>query len=118
MYQQLYDEIAQDSSVNAKAVERRGIERSIEMLEAAQASGPKSRAAIEALHFTSRLWSYFLEDLASDDNGLPPELRARLISVGIWVLKRAEAIRNGLQSDFHALIEINRSILAGLEKRA
>ncbi|MFN0192268.1 MAG: flagellar biosynthesis regulator FlaF [Aestuariivirga sp.] len=117
MYQQFYDEVAQDASVNLKAIERRGFERSIALLEGAQASGPGTKMAVEALHFTSRLWSYLLEDLASEENGLPPELRAKLISIGIWILERAEAIRKGIQNDFQALIDINRSILSGLEDR-
>lgn len=114
MYRQFYDEIAQDSSENAKAIERRGFERSISLLETAKLAGTGTVEAVEALHFTSRLWSYLMEDLASDQNALPPELRAKLISIGIWILKRAEEIRNGERRDFQSLIDINRSILVGL----
>ncbi len=117
MYKQFYDEIAEGAPSNARAAERQAFERSIALLEKAKAAGPKSREAVEALYFTNRLWSFLLDDLASPENNLPLALRGKLISIGIWIMKRADAIREGAQSDFQPLIDISHAVHAGLGSR-
>jgi flagellar biosynthesis regulator FlaF len=59
-------------------------------------------------------WTILLEDLADSGNGLPDSLKASLISIGIWMLKRTEEIRQGETEDFSALIEISENIRKGL----
>ena len=56
----------------------------------------------------------FLDDLTGAENGLPASLRARLISIGIWVIKEIERLRGGEASDLAPLIEINQIIRDGL----
>lgn len=114
MYQAGYAEVLSDASDVARSHERRAFDRAIELLGAAQERGPRSREAIEALVFVTRLWSMMLEDLASPENGLPAELRAGLISIGIWVLKEADRIRREESDNFAGLVEICGRIRAGL----
>ncbi len=45
---------------------------------------------------------------------LPKELKAAIISVGIFVLKEIERIRQGESNDYATLIEITQSIRDGL----
>lgn len=118
MYQQHYDEVAEESSEKIRANERRALRHSISLLTKAKLSGPGSRDTIEAIFFLSRLWGVLLEDLASDDNALPGELRAKLISIGIWVLRHAEGIRRGSETDVQPLIDVSESIYAGLKVRS
>lgn len=115
MYQRFYDEIAQDTSQKIKQDEMRALRHSINLLQKAKQSGPGSRDSVEAIFFLSRLWGVFLEDLASPANGLPGELRAQIISIGIWMLRHAEQIRQGTKSDFQPLIDISENIYAGLK---
>jgi flagellar biosynthesis activator protein FlaF len=115
MYQQLYDEIAQDTSSQIRKNEVRAFSHSIDLLKKAKVAGNSSRESVEALFFLNRLWACLLEDLSSAGNGLPAELRGKLISIGIWVLKRAEAIRQGEHNDFQSLIDISQHIYAGLQ---
>ena len=115
MYQQLYDEIAQDTSGQIRENEVRAFSHSINLLKKAKVAGNKSKEAVEALFFLNRLWTCLLEDLSSSGNGLPVELRGKLISIGIWMLKRAESIRQGDHSDFQPLIDISQNIYAGLK---
>jgi flagellar biosynthesis activator protein FlaF len=61
-----------------------------------------------------RLWSVFLDDLNSPENGLPDALRAGIISIGIWVNKEIDRIRSGATHDLSPLIEINQIIRDGL----
>jgi flagellar biosynthesis activator protein FlaF len=117
MYQQFYDEIAQDTSSTARAAESQAFGHSISLLEKAKIAGPTSRQAVEALYFLNRFWNIMLEDLASPENGLPKPLRAKLLSIGIWMIKQSAAIREGRSKDFQGLIDVSRSIKAGLEAR-
>lgn len=114
MYQLNYADIQEDAIVDAKTRERQLIERSINLLATARDSEPNSISVVEATHFTRRLWTALLNDLGQSDNMLPNELRASLISIGIWVLKENEKIRQGESSDFDGIIEISNTILEGI----
>jgi flagellar biosynthesis activator protein FlaF len=114
MYQFSYAEIVEDSPQDMRMRERDALGRCLAMLEEARQAGPKSRQAESALGKLRRLWSIFIEDLSSDANDLPADLRAQLISIGIWVLKEIERLRLGTQDSFDDLIEINGIIRDGL----
>ena len=86
MYQFSYADIQTDSVADAKDRERQLLTRSIDLLSAAHTTGTESLQAIEAIHFLNRVWTSFIEDLGSPDNELPMELRANLISIGLWLL--------------------------------
>jgi flagellar protein FlaF len=115
MYQFSYADIQTDSVAYAKDRERQLLTRSIDMLAAAAAVGHNSMEAIEALHFTNRVWTTFVEDLGSSDNALPKELRANLISIGLWLLREAEDIRQGRTDNFEGLIEVSQIIRDGIQ---
>jgi flagellar protein FlaF len=114
MYQFSYADIQTDSVADARERERQLLGRSIDLLTAAAATGRSSMEAIEALHFTNRLWTTFVEDLGSGDNALPAELRANLISIGLWVLRETEDIRQGRTDNFEGVIEISQIIRDGI----
>ena len=115
MYQFSYADIQTDSVADAKDRERQLLTRSIDMLAAAAVAGRDSMEAIEALHFTNRVWTTFVEDLGSSDNVLPKELRANLISIGLWLLREAEDIRQGRTDNFEGLIEVSQIIRDGIQ---
>jgi flagellar protein FlaF len=115
MYQFSYADIQTDSVADAKDRERQLLSRSVELLSAAAAAGHQSMEAIEALHFTNRVWTNFVEDLGSNDNVLPKELRANLISIGLWVLREAEDIRQGRTDNFEGIIEVSQIIRDGIQ---
>ncbi len=116
MYQLQYADIQEDDVVDAKTRERQLFERSIGLLEEARSAPPNSRLVVEATHFTQRLWTALLSDLGEVDNQLPKELRANLISIGIWVLKEIERIRQGESDDFDGIIDITRTIQGGISQ--
>lgn len=115
MYQFSYADIQSTSVSDAKERERDLLTRSIDMLSAAAAIGPTSMEAVEALHFTNRVWTTFVEDLGSSENALPKELRANLISIGLWLLREAEDIRQGRTDNFEGLIEVSQIIRDGIQ---
>ncbi len=115
MYRSSYSEVIEDDPQVARANERAVILHSIRLLERAEKSGPQSREAVEALLFLRRLWEFFIIELGNSENQLPMKLRADLISVGIGLLREAEAIRLGESSDFASLKEISQSIADALQ---
>ena len=115
MYQFSYADIQTDSVADAKDRERQLLTRSIDMLIAARAVGQDSMEAIEAIHFLNRVWSSLIEDLGSPDNALPKELRANLISIGLWLLREAEDLRQGRSDNFEGLIEVSQIIRDGIQ---
>lgn len=115
MYQFSYAEIVEDTFSDTRARERQAVERAVGLLRAAQAAGARSRETVEALHYVRQLWAILIEDLASPENDLPQKLRADLISIGLWVMREAEAIRLGHTDEFDAIIDINQTIAEGLK---
>jgi len=115
MYQFSYADVQEDGVAEAREREREAINHSISLLTAAKASGLESRDAIEAVYFVSRLWVRFVEDLASPDNALAEELRANLISIGIWIIKESERIRKRESDNFQGIIDISIIIRDGLK---
>lgn len=115
MYQFSYAEIVEDTSSDTRAREREAVERAVGLLRKAKAAGARSRETVEALHYVRQLWAILIEDLASSENDLPQKLRADLISIGLWVMREAEAIRMGQTEDFDAIIDINQTIAEGLK---
>lgn len=114
MYKFYYNEVLDESPKEAREQERGALERSIALLQVAEKHGAQSREAVEAIYFVRKLWGIFIEDLAKAENGLPPKLRADLVSVGLWVMREAEEIRLGRSSNFAGLIEVSRTIAEGL----
>ncbi|MEQ1944691.1 flagellar biosynthesis regulator FlaF [Mesorhizobium sp. VNQ89] len=115
MYQFSYADIQTDSVADAKDRERQLLTRSIDMLVAARAVGTDSQEAVEAIHFLNRVWSTLVEDLGSPENALPKELRANLISIGLWLLREAEDVRQGRSDNFDGLIEVSQIIRDGIQ---
>lgn len=114
MYRFSYSETIEDDPRQHRANERELIEQSIALMEKAETAGSQSREAIDALLFVDRLWTALIEDLGQADNALPRELRANLISIGLFLIKEGGRIRDGASTDFRGMIEISRSIADGL----
>jgi len=115
MYQFSYAEVLDETPKGARDRERQAIDRSIELLRAAEKSGPRSREATEAMLYVCRLWSFLIEDLARPENDLPKPLRADLISIGLWLMREAEQIRLETSENFKGMIDVSTSIRDGLK---
>ncbi len=114
MYQQRYAEIARDSTKSARRKEKEALCAAIDKLTLAKSRGPLSPEAFEATAFVRRLWAIFIADLGNDENGLPPDLRASLISIGIWICREADLIDQGRSQNFDGVIDVNQIIADGL----
>jgi flagellar protein FlaF len=115
MYEFAYNEVIEDSRKTMRARERQAMDRVIAMLRTAQEKGPGSRERVEALFYLRRLWMIFLNDLNDPNNELPEQLRAGIISIGIWMMKEIDRVRGGATKDLTPMIEINALIRDGLK---
>jgi flagellar biosynthesis regulator FlaF len=82
--------------------------RAIGALKAARAGNALQR--VRALADNRRLWMTVHDLMRDPNNGLPPELRASIISVGLTVQREMDQD----SPDFGFLIEINESFAVGL----
>ncbi|MFQ5533289.1 MAG: flagellar biosynthesis regulator FlaF [Sphingomonadales bacterium] len=82
-------------------------------LMAADEAGERNAKFFEAIDWNRRLWSALSTDCATTGNGLPKQLRAQIISIGLWVSRYSTQVSLG-KADMDALIDINRMIMEGL----
>lgn len=115
MFAQSYENIIAESTDNAKQKEREAFDHAIELLVKSQDPAASSMDLIDALRFLEQLWTILMEDLAEPDNSLSQEVKAQLISIGIWMMKEIVALRLGQSSDLNTLIEVNQIIRNGLD---
>ncbi len=114
MYQFSYAEILEDDQTAARRVEFRALDRAVDLLTRAAAAPDSPREGIEALHFTRQLWMTFVNELVAPENALPDDVRANLISIGIWTLKESEAIRLGTSNNYAGIADVCGIVRDGL----
>ncbi|MEI4472718.1 flagellar biosynthesis regulator FlaF [Frigidibacter sp. MR17.24] len=68
---------------------------------------------IAALHENRRLWQVLASDLALPDNGLPDDLRARLLYLAEFTRQHSRKVSSG-EAEAQVLIDINTMIMRGL----
>lgn len=98
-------------------IEYRVLARLVALLKDADAPGSGPAALHEALHEMRLVWTAFLIDLASPGNRWDDAGKARLISLGRWVLNETDRVQRG-QSPLDHLIAVNHSIAEGLKPAA
>ncbi|ADO43486.1 flagellar biosynthesis regulator FlaF [Ketogulonicigenium vulgare] len=80
------------------------------------AEGANFPTKVKALHDNRRLWTWLAADVASAQNQLPADLRARLFYLAEFTLDHSsKVLREG--ADLAPLIDINRAMLLGLAPR-
>lgn len=72
---------------------------------------------IDAIDWNRRLWSAMALDCANNDNAMPPQIRAGVISLSMFVARySSQVMTQSMPVD--PLIDINRTIMQGLAARA
>lgn len=115
MFQFSYAEIMEDDPNIARDRERQVLERSIELLEVAKLRESYGKDGIEAIFYTRRVWTRFIDDLKQPENELPVELKANLISIAIWILRECEQIRRRNSKNYQGIIDVTTIIKDGLK---
>jgi flagellar biosynthesis activator protein FlaF len=69
---------------------------------------------VEAVDWNRRMWRTLAADCMDDRNALTQEVRAKIISLSLWVAKYSRSVTRE-QAPLDPLIEINRTIMQGLQ---
>lgn len=72
---------------------------------------------IDAIDWNRRLWSTLARDCSESDNKLPPQIRAGIISLSLFVGRHSSEVMRG-EDNFDTLIEINKMMMQALSPRA
>jgi flagellar protein FlaF len=102
-----YDAEIEDSGREARSREQQALNHGITLLQKIQGDALESSEEAHAFLYIRNLWTFFIQDLSSPRNGLPEQLRVQLISIGLWVIKEAERLREEESPDVNDLIAIN-----------
>ena len=114
MHQFAYSEILEGSGSEARRKEREAFDRVILLLRRAQAGPDGSVDVVDAIVRLRQLWHVLTDDLSMPGNSYPDNLKASLISIGIWMMKEADAVTQGNRQGLEAMIAINTMIRDGL----
>lgn len=86
------------------------------LMDAGRAGRGNIAMLMDALDWNRRLWSALATDCSSEGNQLPAPVRAQIISLSIWVSRySSEVAQKG--ASLEPLIDVNKSIMAGLSQR-
>ena len=87
------------------------------LIEAEKLPPTEIQKRADALDWNRRVWTALSNDCSSTGNQLPPQLRASIISLSLWVGKHTSAVMRR-EEEIEPLIEINRIIMQGLAPAA
>ncbi|PPR76938.1 MAG: hypothetical protein CFH01_01770 [Alphaproteobacteria bacterium MarineAlpha2_Bin1] len=105
--------IPPEAVVDARKTEIEAFEKATRSLIDNKEKEITSKNFIEAIELNKLLWRTLETDLASKENQLPDSLKAKLISVAMWVEKHSLLAEKG-EARVDSLIEVNQSIIKGL----
>jgi flagellar protein FlaF len=99
---------------NARGTEYRLFQEVTDRLVECEQHGMKDGTDFEkAVNRNCRLWSALKTDLTLQENQLPGDLKARLISIALWVEKHTDLVFDG-KGEVEPLITVNQAIMEGL----
>ena len=102
-------------NLSPREVEAMAFTKAALLLEDAKKKTDSIDEFSKALRFNHLLWTIIQADLTEPDNQLPPEIKANVMSLSIFVDKQTtKALRSSAPADLDVLININRNLAAGL----
>ena len=110
-----YNAALADDPAASRCSEHAAMIKLIDLLGAAGAPTASPRMGAIAAYNLNAVWSALIEDLASPANDLATEIKAKLISIGIHMISKADEIRLGRKPDLEPLREIHQIIADGLK---
>src|SRR4051794_8546549 len=104
-----YSQVIKDTE-SLRKLELRMFRQITTLLEIAGKDKGLTPRLINAVDRNRTMWLTLVSDLADDKNQLPNDLKAKLISIGFWVVRHPSDVLRG-QETVDELIEVNRSIM-------
>lgn len=96
-----------------RATEQRLLTEITKGLVGARQNGVRGAMLMPVLHRNREVWAVFSAACATQGNGLPIELRARIISLALWVDRFTSEVVAGREL-ISNLIDVNLAIIEGL----
>ncbi|MDA1133286.1 MAG: flagellar biosynthesis regulator FlaF [Proteobacteria bacterium] len=103
----------QTESESPRETEYRLFSEVTRVLMSVGASDRSSEEFRQAIDRNRRLWAALRADLESEANWLARDLKAKLISLALWVDRHSEIVLDS-QAEVGPLIAVNRTIMEGL----
>jgi flagellar protein FlaF len=105
----------QKSSMQPREVEAMAFTKAALMLEEAKSQTEDYDAFAAALKFNQLLWTIIQSDIIDKENELPPQLKANILSLSIFVDKQTvKTLADPDAANLDPLININKSLAEGL----
>jgi flagellar protein FlaF len=83
----------------------------------AKTSNAQGAPLIQVIDWNKRMWRTLAADCMDDRNALTEDLRAKIISLSLWVSKYSRRVTRE-KAPIDPLIEINRTVMQGLQAKA
>ena len=100
---------------NKREMDAAAFSQAAYVLDQARQSLDDSELGERALKYNQLLWSIIQADVAGNDNALPEELKANLMSLSIFVDKQtSKGLTSPSDELYDSLININLNIAEGL----
>ena len=87
------------------------------LIVASEAPATDFAVRIDAIDWNRRLWSTLARDCSEPDNKLPPQIRAGIISLSLFVGRHSSEVMRG-EDNFETLIEINKMMMQALGQKS
>jgi flagellar protein FlaF len=104
----------QAATENPRATEYRLFGQVTGALLDAKAKKAQGAPLVDAVDWNKRLWRTLAADCMDDRNSLTQDVRAKIISLSLWVSKYSRSVTRE-KASLDPLIEINRTIMQGLQ---
>lgn len=105
----------QRSSMSPREIEAMAFTKAALMLDEAKGRLDDYDAYAAALKFNQLLWTIIQADIVDKENKLPPELKANILSLSIFVDKQTiKSLANVSAANLDSLININKNLAEGL----
>jgi flagellar protein FlaF len=105
----------QKSSLSPREVEAMAFTKAALMLEEAKNNTDDYDSYASALKFNQLLWTIIQADIVDKENELPPQLKANILSLSIFVDKQTvKALADTKTRHIESLININKNLAEGL----
>lgn len=84
-----------------------------QLIEASDGRDEDLQALIKAIHLNKSLWGTLAQDCANEENLLPRETRAAIISLAEWVTRYSRDVMRNRDS-IDPLVDVNKLIMDGI----
>ena len=115
MFNLAYSETSEGDQFEARSQEYQALEYTISVMVASDNNPADFGKRIQAIFDVSQVWTVLLQDLSSSENLYTNELKAGLISIGIFILKHLQRMRDDSSVSFSTVIDVTKTIKEGLK---